>query len=123
MTGSLQYYTRIRGLKGPNIAYLCILLQSVKVLRWMVHGVNLQIFMQSPGLLETRLVILSNILWVNRQPKEESTLFVKQTYWADILCNLNAIHETICAFGADQTRLASTTLVEILSISCFVLPF
>ena len=95
----------------------------MKVLQWMVHGVNLQIFMQSPGLLETRLVIFSHILWVNRQPKEEPTLFVRQTYWADILCNLNAIQKAICPYDADETRLASTTRVEILSISCFLLPF
>ena len=80
----------------------------------MVRGVNLQIFMHSPGVLETSC-------GVNRQPEEESALFLNQTYWADILYSLNAINKTTCAFDDDETRLASKTVIEMLSISCFVL--
>ena len=41
---------------------------------------------------------------------------LKQTHWADILYNLNAIHKTTCAF-----MLMKVALTEILLISCFVL--
>ena len=56
---------------------LGLLPQSIKVLQWMVHGINLQIFMQSPGVLEINHVIFSNILWgyktqYTRQPVQES---------------------------------------------------
>ena len=44
-----------------------------------------------------------------------------QTYWADILDNLNAIYRTTFAFDTDITKLASKPVIEILSISCFVL--
>ena len=86
----------------------------------MVHGINLQILMQCPAVLEAILVIFSNILLVNRQPEKKSALFFKQTYWDDISYSLNAIYKTTCAFDADETRLASKTLIEILSISCFL---
>ena len=66
-------------------------------------------------------MIFGNILLVNRQPEEQSALFLKQTYSADMLYSLNAIHKTTCVFNADETRLASKTVTEILSLSCFVL--
>ena len=55
--------------------------------------------------LETSLVILS----------------LTEEECADILYNfLKAIHKTICAFDTDKTRQASTAVIEILSISCFM---
>ena len=42
-----------RGPNGPDITHLGILPQSIKVLQQMVHGITLQIFMQSPGVLDT----------------------------------------------------------------------
>ena len=77
--------------------------------------------MHSPGILETSLGIFSIFSRINRQPEEESGLFLKQNCWEDILCNLNAIHKTTCAFDADETTLASKPLIEILLISCSVL--
>ena len=53
--------------------------------------------------------------------EEESAPFLKQTDWADTFYNLNAIHKTTCACGANKTSLSSKTLIEILSISCFML--
>ena len=45
----------------------------------------------------------------------------KTSIRADILYNLNAIYKTIHAFDANETRLESKTLTEILSIPCFML--
>ena len=50
-----------RGQNEPDIAHLCILPQLIKVLQWMVHGADSLI--QSPGVLDTSLVIFSNIFW------------------------------------------------------------
>ena len=47
--------------------------------------------------------------------------YFSSKHWADILYSLNAIHMTTCAFDADKSRLASKTVIEILSISCLVL--
>ena len=58
-----QSGTKTSGSNGPDITHLGILPQLIKVLQWMVHGVNLQIFMQSLGVLETSLVIFNNIFW------------------------------------------------------------
>ena len=44
-----------------------------------------QIFMQSTAVLEISLVIFFGI---NRQLEKDGAVFLKQTYWADILCNL-----------------------------------
>ena len=51
-----------RGLNEPDIAHLGIFPQLIKVLKWMVHGVNLQ---------STSLVMFSNISGMNRQLEEE----------------------------------------------------
>ena len=44
--------TKTRGPNGSDIAHLSILPQSIKVLQWMLYGVNLQIFMQSPTMAQ-----------------------------------------------------------------------
>lgn len=46
-----------RGPYGPDIAHWGVLPLSIQVFQWMVHGLNLQLSMQSPGILETSLVI------------------------------------------------------------------
>lgn len=55
-----DFIIKSRGQNGPDTAHLGILPQSIK---WIVHGVNLQIFMQSSWVLGISLVISSNILW------------------------------------------------------------
>ena len=66
------------------------------------------------------VVMLTNrpdmTLDVYRGRKTTTQQQLKQTHWADILYNLNAIHKTTCAF-----MLMKVALFEILSMSCFVL--
>ena len=66
---SVQECLETRGPNGPDIAQLGILTKSIKVLQRMVHGINFQILMQSPGVQETSLMISNNILRVNSNQK------------------------------------------------------
>ena len=65
-----------------------------------IYAKNLQMFMQSPGVLMWYFVIFSEI---KRQPVEEWAVFFKQIYWVDILYNLNAILKSTCASDTDFT--------------------